>query len=201
MFARQTLALLVAALVLPAVAVAQSNVYRWVDKEGKVHYSDSPPEPSAKDVTQKKLGGGAAEAPQMPFATQQAMKTSPAVLYASPGCGEYCDRGRELLSKRGIPFAERDVTNVADADAVKSLIGTLWVPVLVLGEKPLKGFSEESWHEALDAAGYPRTALPGQRNPLATSPNPPAKPAPPPPPPATDFPWGSAGSGAPVPAK
>ena len=176
MSARRLLALLAAALLLPAIAAAQSNVYRWVDKDGKVHYSDSPPEPDVKAVTQKRMGGGTAEAPQLPFATQLAMKSSPAVLYVSPTCGQYCEQGRALLSRRGIPYSERDASNPAGAEQVKNLIGSQFVPVLALGEKALKGYNEETWQEALDAAGYPRTALPGQRNPAA--PVPPSAPPP-----------------------
>jgi glutaredoxin len=182
MHARQTLAVLAAALLLPAVALAQSTVYRWVDKDGKVQYSDSPPDASVKDVSQKRLGGATAEAPQLPVATQLAMKSAPVVLYVSASCGEYCSQGRALLAKRGTPYSERDVSNAADADAVKSMIGSLGVPVLAVGGKGLKGFSEAAWNGALDAAGYPRTALPGQRNPLAPPVATPA-PSPPPPPP------------------
>jgi glutaredoxin len=178
-------ALLAAVLMLPALASAQSNVYRWVDKDGKVHYSDTPPAPDAKAVTQKRLGGGAVEVPQLPFATRQAMEKSPAVLYVSPTCGDYCDQGRALLAKRGIPYSERDVSNAADADTVKKLIGSVSVPVLTLGERVMKGYAEGSWQSALDAAGYPRTALPGQTNPKPPAP---AKPAPPPVPPAPPAP-------------
>ena len=39
-------------------ANAQTNVYRWVDKDGKVQFSDSPPPADAKDATQRRLGGG-----------------------------------------------------------------------------------------------------------------------------------------------
>ena len=178
---RRTIALLAAVLLLPAMAAAQSSVYRWVDKDGKVHYSDSPPETEVKNVTQKRMGGGGAQAPQLPFATQQAMKNSPAVLYVSATCGEFCSRGRARLAARGIPYSERDVGNAADGEQVKKLIGSLAVPVLTLGEKALKGFREDAWQAALDAAGYPRTALPGQRNPLAPPPVAAAKSEPPPP--------------------
>ncbi|HEX5629703.1 MAG TPA: glutaredoxin family protein [Usitatibacteraceae bacterium] len=176
--ARYRLAALAAALLVPLAAGAQSTVYRWVDKNGKVHYSDSPPAQDARNVSQKRMGTGQGEAPQLPYATQQAMKTSPVVLYVSPTCGEFCAAGRDLLSRRGIPFSERDVSNPADAEAVKKLIGSLGVPVLAVGEKAMKGYSEGGWHGALDTAGYPRTALPGQRNPMTP---PPAAAAPTPP--------------------
>lgn len=156
-----------AALAASFVAQAQTNVYRWVDKDGKVHFSDTPPPPDAKETTQKRMGGGPAEdAAQMPYATQQAMKKNPVTLYTSNNCGEVCQQGRELLAKRGVPFSERNAeTNPVYAEEVKSMVGRLQVPVLRVGEKHVKGYSEELWQGALDDAGYARTALPGQKLP------------------------------------
>jgi glutaredoxin len=177
---RFAIAIAMIALV-PALAQAQS-VYRWVDKSGKVHYSDQPPPEEVKNVQQKRMGGGAsAEVSQLPYATQIAMQKSPAVLYGAPTCGAPCDQGRALLTKRGIPFTERNASaSEADAEALRKLVGALQVPVLTLGANTLKGYDEGNWNSALDAAGYPRTVLPGQRPPVPTKPPaPPAQPAPP----------------------
>ena len=161
-------ALLAAALLVPATAGAQANVYRWVDKDGKVHYSDTPPPEPAKSLTQKRLGGGYSESSQLPYATQIAMQKSPVVLFTGADCGDPCRQGRELLSKRGIPFSERDAQgNADDAEALKKLVGAIEVPVLTVGGAKVKGFEEGAWHSALDGAGYPRTALPGQVPPRA----------------------------------
>ena len=43
---------LAVALCFAAAADAQTNVYRWVDKDGKVQYSDTPPPKDAKSATQ-----------------------------------------------------------------------------------------------------------------------------------------------------
>ncbi len=76
-------ATLAAAIALvPAAADAQS-VYRWVDKNGKVHYSDQPPPEEVKNVQQKKVGGGTVEVSQLPYATQVAMQKNPVVLYGA----------------------------------------------------------------------------------------------------------------------
>jgi len=84
-------------------------------------------------------------------------------LYTAPSCGEACTSGRDLLSKRGIPFSERDAQSNAQAqDALKKLIGGLEVPVLVVGASTLKGYEQAQWSEALDSAGYPKERLPGQ---------------------------------------
>lgn len=170
-------ALVALALLVPALAWAQASLYRWVDKDGKVHYSDTPPTEPVRSVTQKRISGGAAADPQLPYATRVAMQRSPVALYVSPTCGEFCSQGRGLLARRGIPYTELDVSHPAEAEAVKKLIGTLSVPVFTLGDKVMKGYNEGAWQAALDAAGYPRTALPGQINPRPPEP---AKPASPP---------------------
>jgi glutaredoxin len=176
-------ALVAAALLLPALAAAQASVYRWVDKNGKVHYSDTPPPEPQKNLTQKRVGGGYAESTQLPYATQIAMQKSPVTLYTGPDCGDPCRQGRDLLAKRGIPFSERDAQGSAeDAEALKKLVGAIEVPVLTVGTSKVKGYEEGAWHSALDGAGYPRTALPGQVPPRPPAPRkaepPPAPPAP-----------------------
>jgi glutaredoxin len=156
-------ALCIAALFTALDAPAQTNVYKWTDKDGKVHFSDTPPPMDAKSTSQKRLGGGYVETENLPYATQMAVKRNPVTLYSGGDCGDPCVRGRELLSKRGIPFSERDAqANPADQEALKKLIGGLDVPVLLIGESKIKGYEEGQWHSALDGAGYPRTRLPGQ---------------------------------------
>jgi glutaredoxin len=171
-----------AALAASFAAPGQTNVYRWVDKDGKVHFSDSPPPPDAKESSNRMMGGGQAAAAQMPYETQQAMKKNPVVLYTSPECGELCAQGRALLGKRGVPFTERNAAaSAADAEQVKKLVGVLEVPVLLVGEKHVKGYQEGLWQAALDGAGYARTALPGQANavpPPVATPKPAAAPTP-----------------------
>jgi glutaredoxin len=87
---------------------------------------------------------------------------NPVTLYASDDCGELCVQGRELLTKRGVPYKEKDAKNGAVADEVREMIGALQVPVLKVGPSALKGFSEELWQAALDQAGYAKTRTPGQ---------------------------------------
>jgi glutaredoxin len=173
-----TAAALAAALAAAFPAWGQTNVYKWTDSQGKVHFSDTPPSEPAKNVTQKRVGSANVEVSQLPYATQLAMKNNPVTLYTAPQCGDPCANGRTLLSERGIPYTERDAqANPNDAQALKKLIGALQVPVLVIGSEPMKGYDSNAWHVALDTAGYPRTRLPG-----TLTPKPVIAPAPPPPP-------------------
>jgi len=151
--------LLVLMLLAGPSLVFGANLYRWVDAEGKVHYTDQPPPVSAKNVQQKDFGGNVIEGDQMPYATQMAAKRYPVVLYAS-NCGEACNLAREHLKKRGIPYTAKNPETPADSEALKKLIGGLEVPVLVVGNtSPQKGYEAGAWDAALDAAGYPKSAV------------------------------------------
>ena len=171
------IALALVACALACAAQAQSNVYRWVDKDGKVHFSSEPPPADAANVTQKRMGAASVDEGQMPFATREAMKRNPVTLFVSNNCGALCADGRNLLSSRGIPYTERNAeANPADAEKLKQIVGALQVPLLMVGERPVKGFDQGVWNSALDGAGYPRTRLPGQA--AGPIPTPPAEPAP-----------------------
>src|ERR1700754_2768643 len=84
-------------------AAAETTVYRWVDHDGKVHFSDTPPPQDAQNASQRTLGGGYTESHAMPYATQMAVKRNPVTLFVATDCGAPCDGARDLLSRRGIP--------------------------------------------------------------------------------------------------
>lgn len=140
-----------------ATAVGAQEIFRWVDKDGKVHYGDRPPPAAeAKSVQTKKLGDSVIEQDAVPFAVSTAMKNNPVTLYAN-NCGEPCTNGKALLAKRGIPFSDKNPeSDAAAASALKAVAGALQVPTMVVGAIHLSGFDEAGWNAALDTAGYPR---------------------------------------------
>lgn len=150
-----------------ATAATAAEMYRWVDKDGKVHYTDSPPPPSAKKVEEKNLGGNSAvTGGDLPYATRTAAQNFPVTLYVTD-CGESCTQARQHLAKRGIPYTPKNPANsAADAEALKKLVGSPQVPVLVVGRgSPLTGFDAAAWDAALDAAGYPKSKPYGYKEP------------------------------------
>jgi glutaredoxin len=154
-------AIALAILMMAVAGGAGAQMYRWTDKDGKVHFSDSPPPAGARNVTKKGVavqGSAAAPAPNVPFATQQAMKDSPVTLYSTPGC-EACDLARKLLNARGVPFKEVSVNSEKDLAQLQSAVGSNSVPSMVVGPSVLKGFEEGAYHRALDSAGYPKAGI------------------------------------------
>jgi len=151
-----TLIALAAVLAGNALAQQGQQVYRYVDKDGRVVYSDRVPGGDAKDVQPKRLGANFIESSELPFAAQQAMERFPVTLYTFP-CGELCESAEALLNRRGVPFTSVNVEDPKGAEQLKNLTGALNAPVLQVGDKLIgKGYSEPRWTALLDEAGYPK---------------------------------------------
>jgi len=148
-------------LLVFALAV-QAQLYRWTDENGKVHYTDTQPPASAKNVEKKGKArvGDAEAAAQQSYALQQAVKNFPVTIYTSKECGNPCKDGIAYLKKRGVPFTEKIVASRAEIDELIKLAGAPRVPVMVVGVTTLKDFEEQGWSEALDTAGYPKSGTP-----------------------------------------
>ncbi len=135
------------------------DVYRWVDERGSVSYTDQPPPKSAKSSQTIRSKGNVVEVDKESYASRQAKAQNPVVLYAS-NCGLFCDQAREHLRRRGVAFSQKDPSvDPEQAVALKKLIGSMEVPVIVAGKSHLKGYETNSWDALLDEAGYPRTPL------------------------------------------
>jgi glutaredoxin len=159
---------LIVALMLVVAPTTAGKLFKWVDQDGNVHYTDQPPPPEAKTAEQKTLGDKASEAP-VPYALQQAVKNFPVTLYTADQCGDACSKASALLTQRGVPFAGKDARDPAAAEELKALIGgKLEVPVMKLGSQVVRGWEESAWNTALDAAGYPKWAV-AQRAATATT--------------------------------
>jgi hypothetical protein len=142
---------------------AGAQTYRWIDKQGQVHYTDKPPAPGeAAKVEQKRMVQLGADQ-TVGYALRQAMADHPVTLFTQSGCGEICKIGREHLNKRGVPFTEKAGNSDEDIAALRAVSSDLGVPVLVVGRKVAKGYLAGDWDELLDGAGYPKTGKPAAR--------------------------------------
>jgi len=151
--------LIVLVLALAAGPAAAGKLYKWTDKDGKVHYTDQPPPSEAKASERKQFGDKPAPDASLPYALQQAVKNFPVTLYSSD-CGDACSKASALLSKRGVPITEKNASDPAAGEELKALTGgKLEVPVLKIGGQMLRGYEEGSWNTALDAAGYPKSSV------------------------------------------
>ncbi len=158
MNARALAACLLLAISSSAVA---GKVYKWVDEEGRVQFSDRPP-PTGTKAEEHKVFSGVPDA-TLPFALRQVTANFPVTIYTAENCKELCDNARALLKSRGIPFSEKGIRSAEDVKAYEALFGGKpEVPAATVGNQQLRGFSASSWNALLDQVGYPKTPLPGQ---------------------------------------
>ena len=147
--------------VLVSAPVSAQRVYRWVDQNGRVTYSQNPPPANtASKVDQLRFNETPVADSDLPYAAAVAMKNFPVTLYSLPGCGEACTSARESLVKRGIPFREVDVTDEGPRAELTALTGKAEAPALRVGKDALAGFEPGAWKAALDSAGYPASIPP-----------------------------------------
>jgi glutaredoxin len=159
-----------------ATAAAGQTLYRWVDKDGRVHYSDQPSS-EAKSLQEKRLGSPNFIDTSTPsYATRKAQQEFPVTLYTAADCQAECKSAREFLGRRGVPFVEVPVKSEQEAAQFKLVFGggDVFVPSLTVGVQKQKGFEEGAWTRLLDDAGYPKSAVPSAaaKKPAAPAPKP-----------------------------
>jgi glutaredoxin len=136
-------------------------MYRYIDADGKVVYTDKTPPPSAKSVQPKRMNANVIESNDVPIAAQIASEKYPVTLYTFD-CGDVCRNAEALLNRRGVPYSTVNVSDAQGGAKLQALTGASAAPVLQVGEKWIaKGFLEAQWQTMLDEAGYPKT--PGTR--------------------------------------
>ncbi len=159
-------------LLLMAASAGAAQLYRWVDSKGNVEWRDTPPPASVpqKNIQQRRIGDNVISTSEAPYSLQLAMKNYPVTFWAATDCGNPCAAAREHLNRRGTPYTEKNVQE--DIAAFQKLSGGLEVPYLQVGTFRVKGYLDSDYDNALDSAGYPRTAIAIRQKPAAPAPKP-----------------------------
>lgn len=121
---------------------ASAQVYKWVDEQGQIHYTDQP-----VGVT------GDANAIDLPVNTYAApevldslYRSSEVVMYSASWC-TVCKKAGRYFRKKGISFVEYDIEKSEKGMREYNRLGARGVPVILVGDKRLNGFSEETFNK------------------------------------------------------
>ena len=159
---------------------ASAQMYKWVDANGKTHFTDTPPPANAKPAAIRSGAPAAAVPADMPYALATAMRNFPVTLYTTTitACAG-CDAGRAYLRGRGIPYTEKTVSNGADDERLRAAGGDGNLPMLVVGSAKVSGYQHGAWESMLNVALYPaKKVLPATyQYPAASAASPVAAPA------------------------
>jgi hypothetical protein len=146
-------------VLLTLAGLAHAQQYRWVDKDGRIQYTDAPPPAWAKDVRKTDVTTAKPAALAQSFELARLQKDFPVTLYTAPACKEGCDLSRLALNKRGVPFKEVQVYDPETSEELKRVSGGLDVPTLLVGRSVQRGFEQGAFDALLDSAGYPRAGV------------------------------------------
>lgn len=135
---------------------AAAQVYKWTDPTGKVHYGDSPPEDAKKQELRIRIPSydGPVEVAdwaailrkKSPAAAPQTR--SGVTMYSTDWCG-HCKNARNYFKAKGVAFTEVNVETSESGRKEYEAFGGKGVPLIVVGEKFMRGFSPQSFEALL----------------------------------------------------
>lgn len=138
---------------------ASAQMYKWIDANGKIVYSDTPPPANAKKLGTKALNNATSISNvRLPAELAAAVAKNPVTFYSAANCA-VCDEARSMLKQNGIPFAEKVIKSQEDIDKLKQISGEAQVPLMLINKSKFSGFGTAEWRTALSTAGYPETSM------------------------------------------
>jgi len=140
---------LILALVSWPGNVVGSGIHKWVDANGQVHFGDKPPENVRSQ--QVKVTPNIYAKPSIEALEDPPPATESVVLYSTTWCG-HCKRARSYFQNNGIAFTEYDVETSARGKADYTRLGARGVPIILVGDKRMNGFSPESFEQLYASA-------------------------------------------------
>ena len=143
-----------------AVLPASGQVYKWTGPDGRTHYGDRPPEDTKKE--ELRIGvqsfGGPAEVDtwtqilKRPPAVDTSRPGSPAVTMFSTSWCPHCKRAKAYFAQKGVAFREIDIEASEAGQREFKSYGGQGVPLIILGDKRMRGFSPEAMDRMLASA-------------------------------------------------
>ncbi|HUH66790.1 MAG TPA: glutaredoxin domain-containing protein [Syntrophales bacterium] len=150
--------LTLAALQICFASALKADMYKWVDENGELHITDTPPPVKSsgemkvyKDVPDESSpqASGAAGRSEKPKPSVETRKRAEVELYTTSWC-PYCRKARDYLRSRGIDFTEYDVEKDKEAAARKKQLDARGgVPFAIINGHPIRGFSASAYERAL----------------------------------------------------
>ena len=134
---------------LPCTAF--SEIYKWVDADGKTHFSSSPPPHGDAETVEPRAintysSPDRSEEPlsEMDTPNKKKVKKKKVVMYSAVWCST-CQTAKNYFRRKGIPFKEYDIeTSAKGRKDYKKLKGT-GVPIILVGKQRMDGFSASSF--------------------------------------------------------
>ena len=124
---------------------SQAEIHRYVDENGKVHFTDRPPADVKSSVVEVKVN--VYESPEIvPFVYEPSNENKTTgrrkvVMYSTSWCG-YCKKARQYFKANNIKFKEYDIEKSKKAKRDYDKLGGRGVPIILVDKQRMNGFSQ-----------------------------------------------------------
>ena len=136
-------------LTLLSVEVS-AEIYKWVDKDGTVHFEDRKPQGARYEEFKVRSISGV-QTYRAPPRTIKAIAPKSTgkknvILYGTTWCG-YCTKARRYFQANNIPFEDYDIERSVSAKSEYDALNGKGVPLILVGENLMNGFSESYFNQ------------------------------------------------------
>lgn len=127
-------------LALPSVVF--SEIYRWVDDNGKFHFTDKPPVSHSSEQVKLRINTYDA----VTYDTSSFDVGKRVVMYSASWCG-VCKKAKRYFVENGIQFTEYDIEKSVKGKVEFKKLGAKGVPVILVGNRRMNGFSIDGFKQ------------------------------------------------------
>jgi glutaredoxin len=144
----RTLSVSILILLFNTPAIAE--IYRWVDDNGKVNFSDQLP--ADVTATQLEIHIDAYTSALVDDADTNNAGSSRVIIYSASWCS-VCKQARAWFEQENISFTEYDIEHSEKGRQDFKKLNGRGVPVILVGRKKLIGFSPASFEKIYQSRG------------------------------------------------
>jgi len=123
--------------ILPPICSAE--IYKWTDESGRVHFGDKSKDKDQAEQFSLKINSYESVSYES-FTPTQGATSKRVIMYSAAWCGG-CKKARQYFRRKGISFVEYDIQKDQNARRSYNAIGGNGVPVILVGNKRLNGFT------------------------------------------------------------
>jgi glutaredoxin len=130
----------------------QAEIYKWVDAQGRTHFSDKAPVSVQAEEVELKINtySSPSYSPNI-FASDSAdesnkLSSRKVTMYSTTWCG-VCQKAKAYFNQNRISYTEYDVENSTKGKQDFQRMGGKGVPIILVGNKRMNGFSQASFEQ------------------------------------------------------
>jgi len=156
---KSILAALIILLSLSLTSPVNAEVYKWTDKNGRIHFTDSPPQGTKTDkidVTPRNTYRSPSQEQiqeTLSRSTGVSARKAKVIMYSTTWCG-VCKKAKRWFNKNNIAFREYDTEKSERGRRDYKKMNGRGVPIIKIGKQRFNGFSPSRLTPVLRKAGH-----------------------------------------------